>query len=108
LPVTKSAGANGTTTIPIRRVVKPPPAWIKPQLAKLVENAPDGPDWLQERKRPVLAVISRRPRWWETDNNPRHQFGDAVDRMPGGDLGKGVGEVGFRVHTVQFRGLQVM
>ena len=26
--------------------------------------------------------------------------------MPGGDLKKGVGEVGVRVHTVQFRGLQ--
>src|SRR4051812_9085451 len=28
----------------------PPPAWIKPQLAKLVEKAPDGPDWLHEIK----------------------------------------------------------
>jgi bifunctional non-homologous end joining protein LigD len=28
----------------------PPPTWIKPQLAKLVENAPDGPDWLHEIK----------------------------------------------------------
>ena len=28
----------------------PPPAWIKPQLAKLVEKAPDGPDWLHELK----------------------------------------------------------
>jgi bifunctional non-homologous end joining protein LigD len=27
-----------------------PPAWIKPQLAKLVEKAPDGPDWLHEIK----------------------------------------------------------
>src|SRR5712671_4747551 len=27
-----------------------PPAWIKPQLAKLVERAPDGPDWLHEIK----------------------------------------------------------
>jgi bifunctional non-homologous end joining protein LigD len=30
--------------------VEPPPTWIKPQLAKLVENAPDGPDWLHELK----------------------------------------------------------
>ena len=28
----------------------PPPAWVKPQLAKLVEKAPDGPDWLHEIK----------------------------------------------------------
>jgi len=27
-----------------------PPAWIKPQLAKLVEKAPDGTDWLHEIK----------------------------------------------------------
>ena len=27
-----------------------PPAWIRPQLAKLVEKAPDGPDWLHEIK----------------------------------------------------------
>jgi ATP dependent DNA ligase domain len=28
----------------------PPPTWVKPQLAKLVEKAPDGPDWLHELK----------------------------------------------------------
>jgi DNA ligase D-like protein (predicted ligase) len=27
-----------------------PPTWIKPQLAKLIEKAPDGPDWLHELK----------------------------------------------------------
>jgi bifunctional non-homologous end joining protein LigD len=27
-----------------------PPIWVKPQLAKLVEKAPDGPDWLHEIK----------------------------------------------------------
>src|SRR6202158_1117447 len=27
-----------------------PPAWIKPQLAALVEEPPDGPDWLHELK----------------------------------------------------------
>ena len=27
-----------------------PPAWIKPQLAALVKQAPDGPDWLHELK----------------------------------------------------------
>src|SRR5689334_15574056 len=27
-----------------------PPAWIKPQLAMLVKEAPDGPDWLHEIK----------------------------------------------------------
>jgi hypothetical protein len=42
----KSARANSTETIPTRREVPlgSPPAWIKPQLAKLVEKAPDGPD----------------------------------------------------------------
>jgi bifunctional non-homologous end joining protein LigD len=28
----------------------PPPTWIKPQLAKLVDKAPDGSDWLHEIK----------------------------------------------------------
>jgi len=28
----------------------PPPAWVKPQPAKLVNVAPDGPDWLHEIK----------------------------------------------------------
>src|ERR1700716_2200855 len=27
-----------------------PPSWIKPQLAALVKEAPDGPDWLHELK----------------------------------------------------------
>jgi ATP-dependent DNA ligase len=27
-----------------------PPTWVKPQLAALVEKAPDGPDWLHEIK----------------------------------------------------------
>jgi bifunctional non-homologous end joining protein LigD len=41
-----------SATIPTRRRAElaPPPAWIKPQLAKLVDNAPDGPDWLYEIK----------------------------------------------------------
>jgi DNA ligase D-like protein (predicted ligase) len=34
------------------RIVGPtsPPAWVKPQLAKLIEKAPDGTDWLHEIK----------------------------------------------------------
>ena len=28
----------------------PPPTWIKPELAKLVNKAPEGPDWLHEIK----------------------------------------------------------
>jgi bifunctional non-homologous end joining protein LigD len=41
-----------TTPPATRRRVEPvsPPAWIKPQLAKLIENAPDGSDWLYEIK----------------------------------------------------------
>jgi bifunctional non-homologous end joining protein LigD len=48
----KSEHATSRRTIPTRRRVElaPPPAWIKPQLAKLVEKAPDGPDWLHELK----------------------------------------------------------
>jgi len=40
------------TAPPTARRVEPtaPPTWIKPQLAKLVEKAPDGPDWLHEIK----------------------------------------------------------
>src|SRR5215472_17430932 len=48
--MTKSARVNPTGTIPNRRRPAPPPTWIKPQLAKLVDNAPDGPDWLHEIK----------------------------------------------------------
>src|SRR6516164_1377168 len=48
----KSARSNPTETIPASRRVPlaSPPAWIRPQLAKLVENSPDGPDWLHELK----------------------------------------------------------
>jgi len=44
--------ATSTVTIPAYQTVEPAPpsAWIKPQLAKLVEKAPDGPDWLHEIK----------------------------------------------------------
>ena len=48
----KSARATPTDPIPTRRRVGPasPPLWIKPQLAKLVEKAPDGPEWAHEIK----------------------------------------------------------
>src|SRR5215472_5277225 len=48
----KSARTTPTGTIQTRRRVGPtcPPAWIKPQLAKLVDKAPDGSDWLHELK----------------------------------------------------------
>src|SRR5215472_10793774 len=41
-----------SATIPTRRRAElaPPPAWIKPQLAKLVEQAPYGLEWLHEIK----------------------------------------------------------
>jgi ATP-dependent DNA ligase len=44
--------AKSARTPPTRRRVDlvPPPIWVKPQLAKLVEKAPDGPDWLHEIK----------------------------------------------------------
>jgi bifunctional non-homologous end joining protein LigD len=48
----KSARATPIGTVPNRRRAElaPPPAWIKPELAKLVEKAPDGPEWLHEIK----------------------------------------------------------
>jgi bifunctional non-homologous end joining protein LigD len=44
--------ATSTATTPTRRTVElaSPPAWIGPEFAKLVEKAPDGPDWLHEIK----------------------------------------------------------
>src|SRR5882672_10315183 len=43
---------NSPRATSTHRMVGPtsPPAWIKPQLAKLVEKAPDGSDWLHEIK----------------------------------------------------------
>ena len=52
MAMTKSARTNPTDTLSTRRRIKPasPPAWIKPQLAALVNKAPDGSDWLHEIK----------------------------------------------------------
>ena len=39
--------------MPLRRTsapVTPPPKWIKPQLTRLVDEAPAGKDWLHEIK----------------------------------------------------------
>ena len=36
--------------VQLSAVADHPPAWIKPQLATLVKNAPDSPDWLHEIK----------------------------------------------------------
>jgi hypothetical protein len=48
----KAARANRTDTSATRRRIElpSPPAWVKPQLAKLVNEAPDGPDRLHEIK----------------------------------------------------------
>jgi bifunctional non-homologous end joining protein LigD len=48
----KSPRATPTKTNLGRRKIEPtpPPTWVKPQLAKLVEQAPDGSDWLHEIK----------------------------------------------------------
>src|SRR6266853_4162336 len=42
--------ASPTTPARRRAEQASPPAWIKPQLAALVKEAPDGPDWLHEIK----------------------------------------------------------
>jgi ATP-dependent DNA ligase len=65
-----------------RRSFEPtsPPAWIKPQLAKLVEKAPNGPDWLHEIKfdgyrmharldAGAVQILTRRGNNW-TDKYP--------------------------------------
>jgi ATP-dependent DNA ligase len=48
----KSSRANPVGVTRTNRRVEPtaPPTWVKPQLAKLVDKAPDGPDWLHELK----------------------------------------------------------
>jgi ATP-dependent DNA ligase len=48
----KSSRATPNGSVPTRRRAElaSPPLWIKPQLAKLAEKAPDGPDWLHEIK----------------------------------------------------------
>jgi hypothetical protein len=33
---------------------------------------------------------------------PRHQFGDAADRVAGGDPGEDVGEISLRIDAVYF------
>jgi bifunctional non-homologous end joining protein LigD len=48
----KSARATSSVTIPTRRKGEPAtlPAWVKPQLAALVKEAPEASDWLHEIK----------------------------------------------------------
>jgi bifunctional non-homologous end joining protein LigD len=57
----KSVRAAPTGIIPTRRKfgLNPPPVWIKPQLAKLVEKAPDGSDWLHELKLDGYRMLAR-------------------------------------------------
>jgi bifunctional non-homologous end joining protein LigD len=52
IAMAKSDHATSTRTIRTRRIVEPapPPIWVKPQLAKLVNKAPNGLDWLHEIK----------------------------------------------------------
>jgi len=40
---------KGKSTTPVAESA-PPPKWIKPELTRLVEEAPDGTDWLHEIK----------------------------------------------------------
>src|SRR5262249_36952301 len=48
----RSDRTTPTGAVPTRRRSRPssPPTWIRPQLAKLVERAPDGSEWLHELK----------------------------------------------------------
>ena len=78
----KSSRATPAVTITARRRVErtSPPTRIKPQLAKLVEKAPDGPDWLHEIKLDgyrmharldagTVQILTRRGNDW-TDKYP--------------------------------------
>jgi bifunctional non-homologous end joining protein LigD len=67
-----------------------PPTWIKPQLAKLVEKAPDGPDWLHEMKLDGyrmharldarrVQILTRRGNDW-TDKYPA--IGSTISGLP--------------------------
>jgi DNA ligase D-like protein (predicted ligase) len=67
-----------------------PPTWVKPQLAKLVEKAPDGPDWLHEIKfdgyrmharldAGTVHILTRRGNDW-TDKYPI--IAKAIVRLP--------------------------
>ena len=73
--MTKSARATPPGTIPNRRGTEPPPppTLIKPQLAKLVENAPDGPDWLHEIKFDGYRMHVRLERRESTNPDPPRQ-----------------------------------
>jgi hypothetical protein len=55
----------------------PPPTWIKPQLAKLVNQAPDGPDWLHELKLDGYRIHSR-----NVDGEPAIMRIDAARNPP--------------------------
>src|SRR5438128_7834174 len=60
-----TAATRRTRTKPARSVSAsgiPMPAWIPPQLAKLVKEAPDGPDWLHEIKFDGYRMHARRDR----------------------------------------------
>jgi|SRR6516162_1542642 ATP-dependent DNA ligase len=87
--MTKSARATSTGAVPARRSVEltSPPARIKPQLAKLVETAPDGSEWVHEIKfdgyrmharfdAGRVQFLTRRANDW-TDKYP------AIAKLPG-------------------------
>src|SRR5689334_22468198 len=50
---------SGSRFIERSTVTEHPPAWIKPQLAALVKNAPDGPEWLHEIKLDGYRMYAR-------------------------------------------------
>jgi DNA ligase D-like protein (predicted ligase) len=83
---------TGTGTIPRHRKVRlsPPPTWIKPQLAKLVEKAPDGNEWAHEIKfdgyrmharldAGRVQILTRRANDW-TDKYP--SVAKSITRLP--------------------------
>jgi bifunctional non-homologous end joining protein LigD len=81
-----------SATIPTRRRAElaSPLAWIKPQLAKLVDNTTDGPDWLHEIKfdgyrmharldEGKVQILTRRGNDW-TDKYPA--IANAISGLP--------------------------
>src|SRR6267154_2389001 len=88
----KSACATPSGMTPTRRKAEQasPPTWVKPQLAALVKEAPDGPDWLHEIKLDGyrmharldagrVQILTRRGNDW-TDKYPA--LANAIAELP--------------------------
>src|SRR5205823_9607997 len=90
-PLARKKRMPMTSSQPDRKVdPASPPTWIKPQLAALVKQAPDGPDWLHEIKfdgyrmharldAGRVQILTRRGNDW-TDKYP--SIAEAIAGLP--------------------------